>query len=136
MTAGLMPFPVSARRPRWQRVLRRREKLNQARGIPPAAAARLHTLIELVDESGDREGRPVASGFFEADGEILAHQVDGEAEIELAVDHCACSVFELPRLRRAPRKRRGHLVGVEPCTQREVQSLGEALKDARENDLI
>ena len=36
----------------------------QARGVPPRAAEFLHFGVELIDQSGDRQLRAIAAGFF------------------------------------------------------------------------
>ena len=49
-------------------------------GLPPSL---LHLGVELVDQRGHRQARAVAARLVEADAEVLAHPVDGEAEVEL-----------------------------------------------------
>src|SRR5690606_956518 len=55
---------------------------DQRGGIPPAAAHGLDFLVEAVHQAGDGEFGAVARGLFQADAQILAHQVHGETEIE------------------------------------------------------
>src|SRR5688572_26165114 len=63
------------------------QRLDQARGVPAAAAALLHAGIELVDQRDYRHRRLPALALGHGDAEILAHPVDGEAVVELAGDH-------------------------------------------------
>src|SRR5262249_38295156 len=73
-----------------------RQQVYEARCIPAAAAARLHLGIELVDEGGRWQAGLVALGLGQADVEVLAHPVDGEAEVELVLDHGVRPVVHLP----------------------------------------
>src|SRR5438067_1354228 len=63
------------------------EPRDQARRIPAPTAHFLHFGIELVDQGGDRQAGAVLARLVKADREVLAHPVDGEAEIEGAGDH-------------------------------------------------
>src|SRR3546814_11916523 len=78
-----------------------RQYLHQAGGVPAVAAAGLHLAVELVHQRGDRQAGAVGLGFGQADAEILAHPVDREAEIELALAHGGAPVVHLPGLRGA-----------------------------------
>src|SRR5678815_2142526 len=71
---------------------------DEARRIETAAALGLHPRIELVDERGDRKGRTPRPRFGETQSQVLAHPVDGEAEVELVGQHRAAPIFHLPRL--------------------------------------
>src|SRR6185312_9136027 len=73
------------------------EPRQQARGVPAPAAHRLHVGIELVDQRGERQLCTVGPGLLEHDAEVLAHPVDGKAEIVLAGEHGLVTVFHLPR---------------------------------------
>src|SRR6516162_6524688 len=53
----------------------------EARRIPAPAAHLLHFRVELVDQRADRQRGAVLARFAQANGEILAHPVDREAEI-------------------------------------------------------
>ncbi len=64
-----------------------RHQIHQARRIPALAAALLNLGIELIHQSGDRQACAIALRLSQADPEILAHPIDGEAEVELALDH-------------------------------------------------
>ena len=80
--------------------------------------------------------RAVASRFVEADGEVLAHPVDREAEIEFAGDHGLVAVLHLPGLRGALGDGGDELFDVEPGFLREMQAFGEALDEAGDADLV
>src|SRR3984885_5374738 len=90
------------------------QQRDQARRIPALAAHFLHLRIELVDQRRDRQMRAVPPRFVEADVEVLAHPIDGEAEIELAGDHGLVAVLHLPGLRRALGDGGDQLFDVEP----------------------
>src|SRR3546814_18094028 len=77
-----------------------RQKLHEAGGVPAVAAAGLHLAVELVDQGGDRQARAVLLGLGQADAEVLAHPVDGEAEVEPAFATAGAAVVHLPGLRR------------------------------------
>src|SRR5260370_16642208 len=74
------------------------QQLDQAARVPAIAAALLHAGVELVDQGDQRHLRLVALALGETDAEILAHPVDGEAELELALDHGLPAVVHLPAL--------------------------------------
>ena len=59
-------------------------RLDVSQRRPPRSWTRC---VELVDQRRHRQRRAIAPRLGEADGEILAHPVDGKAEIELALDH-------------------------------------------------
>ena len=107
------------------------EHRDQARCVPAPAAHLLHLRIELVDQRGDREMRPVAARFAHADGEILAHPIHREAEIELAGRHGLVAVLHLPGLRRALGDGGDERLDVEPGLLGKVDAFGEALNEAR-----
>ena len=77
------------------------QQADQARRVPATAALRAAPGVELVDERRHRQRRAVGARFRDADAQVLAHPVDGEAEIELVGDHRLAAVLHLPRLRRA-----------------------------------
>src|SRR5579872_1771605 len=77
------------------------QQIDQTRGVPAATAPLLDALVELIDQGGHRQRRFVAPRLVQTDAEILAHPVDREAEIELAVEHGERAVIHLPGLRRA-----------------------------------
>src|SRR5690606_40685493 len=109
-------FPLSAP------MLSALETSQEGRRIPAAAAYLLHFLVELIDQRGDRQPRSVAVGLVEADAEVLAHPVDGEAEIVLACDHRLVPVLHLPGAGRALGDDLDHLFEVEPGLAAEMQT--------------
>src|SRR5215468_11430062 len=113
-----------------------RQEVYQTRGIPAVAATRLHLGIELVDECCHRQPRFVALGLGQADAQVLAHPVDGEAEVELALDHGVGAVVHLPGLRGALRDDLDQLRAIEPGLLREVHALREALQQPGDADLV
>src|SRR5690242_10081214 len=76
------------------------ETRDQAGRVPAPAAHLLHLGVIGVDECGDVHFRPVALGLVHDDGEVLAHPVHREAEIELALVHGLPAVVHLPGLGR------------------------------------
>src|SRR3546814_10288449 len=82
--------------------------------IAPSVPHRLQIGIELIDQRRDRQHRAVGARFLEREAQVLAHPVDREAEVELALRHRAPAVDHLPARRGAARYRLEHLVGVEP----------------------
>ena len=109
----------------------------QQRGrVPALAAHRLDVLVELVDERGDRQLGAVAVGLGEADAEILAHPVDGEAEIVLAGVHRLVAVLHLPGAGRALGDDVDHLLDVEPGLLAEMDAFGQSLDEAGDADLV
>ena len=109
---------------------------DEARGVPPAAAQLLDLGVELVDQRGHRKGSAVAAGFVEADAQILAHPVGGEAEVELALDHGLVTVLHLPGAGGTLRDHLHHGLHVEARLHAEVDGFGEALHEARDGDLV
>src|SRR5258708_7017086 len=71
------------------------EPRDQARRVPAAAAKLLHLRVELIDEGRDRQARAILARFVEADRQVLAHPIDGKAEIEGAGDHRLVAVLHL-----------------------------------------
>ena len=57
----------------------------QAGGVPAAAAHGLDLGVELIDQAGDLELCAVGFGLLQDEAEVLAHPVDGEAEVEAAL---------------------------------------------------
>src|SRR5690606_15147628 len=102
----------------------------QRGGVPAAAAHRLHVLVELVDQRRGRQRRAVAVGFGEADAEVLAHPVDGEAEIVAALVHGLVAVLHLPRAGRALGDHLDHLLDVEAGLLAEMDAFREPLHEA------
>ena len=74
--------------------------------------------------------RAVSSCFRKADGEVLAHPVDRETEIEFAGGHGLVAVLHLPGLRGTLGNGGNEFLDVEVGLLREVQRFGEALDDA------
>ena len=93
-------------------------------------------LVELVDGGGHRQARAVALGLGKADGEVLAHPVHGEAEIELIVDHRPAAIVHLPGPGRALGNDLQHERHVEARLEAHVQRLGQALQQAGDRDLV
>src|SRR3979490_1574289 len=106
------------------------QELDQAAGIPAIAAALLYTGVELVDQGDQRHLRLVALALGKTDAEILAHPVDGEAELELALDHGLPAIVHLPALRRPLGDGADRLFHVDAGLLAEIDRLGEALDDA------
>ena len=75
-------------------------------------------------------------GFCEADREVLAHPLDGEAEFEFVVDHGLPPVLHLPGLCRAFRDCADDRRYVQLGAFREMQGLGKTLQDAGYADLV
>ena len=73
-------------------------KLDVSQRLPPIACT---CAVELIDQRGERQVGAVPPRLGKADIEILAHPVDGEAEIEFAGGHGLVAVLHLPGLRRA-----------------------------------
>ena len=80
--------------------------------------------------------RAVPSRLIKANAQILAHPVDGKAEIEFSRRHGLVAVLHLPGLRRALGNGRDQLLDVEAGLLREMQSFGETLHDAGDADLV
>src|SRR6266852_3795831 len=98
---------------------------DERRGVPAVAARLLHLGVVAVDHLRDGKPGAVALRLLEADAEVLAHPVDREAEIELALVHGLAAVLHLPRLRRALRDHVEHEAGVQPRLLGERDALGE-----------
>src|SRR5215218_1752508 len=112
------------------------QELDQAAGVPTLAAALFDLRVELIDEGGERQPAAEAVGLGEAEAEVLAHPLHGEAEVELAGGHRRRPVVHLPALGGALADDVEHLGRVEPGAQREVDGLGEALHHAGDADLV
>src|SRR5438309_1594369 len=67
----------------------------QAGGVPAAPAHLLDVGVELVDHRGERQGGALRTRLVQDKAEVLAHPVDREAEIELALDHGRPAVVHL-----------------------------------------
>src|SRR5690554_6595072 len=74
---------------------------NQTGGIPPPSPQLLHLGVELVYQGGDRQLGAVAARLIQHYGQILAHPVHCETEVELPGQHGLVAVFQLPGLGRA-----------------------------------
>src|SRR3546814_10735115 len=96
--------------------------MDEAGRIPAPAPTLLHMSVELIHQGRHRQARAVGLRLFEADTQILAHPVDGEAEFELAVEHGAAAILHLPALRRPLGDHIENLVRSEEHTS-ELQSL-------------
>src|SRR5271166_1014389 len=108
----------------------------QTRSVPSPAAPRLNLAVELIHQRRHRQRRAVAARLIEADREILAHPVDGEAEVEFAGDHRLVAIVHLPRLRRPFRDDVDHELLVEPGLLRETKPFGQGLHESRDADLV
>ena len=97
------------------------------------AAHVLHVGVELIDERGDRKCCPVVTGLLHADRQIFAHQIDGEAEIEVAFAHGPPLIFKLPGLGSAFRDRVHDKFQVESGSLREVDRFRQPLKQASDH---
>ncbi len=93
----------------------------------------LHFLVKLVHQRSYGQERAIAICFIKADAQILAHPVNGKAEIIFALVHGAGAVFHLPRPGRALGDNRDKLLDIEarflaemmpsarPCTRPAMQ---------------
>src|SRR6185369_13542808 len=72
----------------------------------------------------------------EAQAEVLAHPIDGEAEVEFVGDHRFPAIFHLPRLGGALADDVEATLDVESCFVREVDSLGERLDESGDAYLV
>ena len=112
------------------------EACDQARRVPAVAAHRLDLGIELIDQRRHRQMGTVVLRLVEANAQILAHPVDREAEIELALGSWSCggspSARSPQRPWRSPRS-------PPPCRGRphaEMDGLRRALHQAGNGDLV
>ena len=112
------------------------EPRNQRRRVPTPAAHCLNLGVELIDQRAHRKVCAIASRLGEADREILAHPIDGESEIELALVHGLVPVLHLPRLRSTFGNSLDQRFDVEAGLLREVDAFGEALHQACDADLV
>ena len=96
----------------------------------------LHLRVELIDQSGDRQLGAVAPRLVETDGEILAHPIDRETEVEFSGDHGLVAVLHLPGLRGALGDGGDELFDIEAGFHGEVQRLGEPFDDAGDANLV
>src|SRR5688500_13898516 len=94
---------------------------DQARGVPTLAAHADDIGIELIDERADGQLGAVVARLLQADAQVLAHPLDGEAEVELPFAHRLPAVLHLPRLRGTLRDRVDDRRDVETRLAREVQ---------------
>ena len=99
-------------------------------------ALALEAGVELVDNSGYRQGCADSLGLGQADRQVLAHPVEGEAEIELTPGHRHPAVGHLPGAGRALRDGVDHLLDVESGPAGEVDPLGQALDQPGDADLV
>ena len=116
--------------------LRALQPPDEARRVPPSAAHRLNVGVELIDQRGDRERCAARARFGESDPQILAHPVDGEAEVELVGRHGARAVLHLPGARRAAGNCVKRAFDVETRLRGEMNALGETLQEPGDADLV
>src|SRR3546814_1457786 len=107
------------------------EPSDKRRGILPATAHCLDVGVELIDERRDRQPGAIGTRLLERETEVLAHPVDGEAEVELALVHRLPAIDHLPALRRAAGDRLEYLAGVEPGRLGEMKRFGKTLELGR-----
>src|SRR5215213_3603876 len=112
------------------------EPRKEARRVPALSAHLLHLAVELIHEGGRGKGRTVLARLREADREVLAHPVDREAEVELALAHGLAAVLHLPRSCSALGDDVQHRLEVEPSAFAEMNALREALDQPGDADLV
>jgi hypothetical protein len=96
----------------------------------------LQLRIKIVNESGDGQPAAVALRFVEAYCQVLAHEIDGKAEVEFPLQHGSAAIFHLPRLRRAFRYCVDNPLPVQARLFGKSQRLGESLYQTCNTDLI
>ena len=77
---------------------------------------------------------PLRSASSRQIAEVLAHPVDGEAEVEPALEHGRAAVLHLPGAGGALADDVEHREPVEAGLLREGEALGEALQEAGDAD--
>jgi hypothetical protein len=112
------------------------EQLDDGGGVETAGAALLQLGVEPLGCRGGRQFGADAGGLVEADAKVLAHPVDGEAEVELVAHHRVPAVLEVPRVRGTLRHSVEDAVHVETRLEAEGQGFGRALDRGRAQDLI
>lgn len=95
----------------------------------PLAVVAIHhqSGLELIDHRCDRQSGPDALSLCQADGQILAHSVEREAEVALAEGHGHAAVGHLPPPGHVLRDSVDHLLDIEPGPAGEADLLGQAL---------
>src|SRR3546814_19731403 len=76
------------------------------------ASHSLHLGIELIHQRRDGQCRAIGARLIKRQAQVLAHPVDGEAEIEAVLRHRFPTIVHLPALRRAPGDRLEYLVEI------------------------
>ncbi len=102
---------------------------NEARRIPARAAHRLNLGVELIDQGRDGQGCAIAARFFQAEGEILAHPIHRETEVEFSCAHGFVAVVHLPGLRRALADDFDGGARIEPRALGEMKAFGQSLNE-------
>src|SRR3546814_14462070 len=92
------------------------EPSDKRRGILPATAHRLDVVVELIDERRARQPGAIGTRPLERETAVLAHPVDGEAEVELALVHRLPAIEHRPPLRRPAGAPLEYLGGLMPRT--------------------
>src|SRR5690606_19893291 len=108
----------------------------EGRGVPAIASHGLDFGIELVDQRGQRQLAAIGAGLGPDDAAILAHPVDGEAEIGPALNHVLRTVLHLPGLRGALTDDVDHRGHVETGGGAEMDGFGETLDDSGDGNLV
>src|SRR3546814_16571704 len=89
------------------------------------ASHSLHLGIELIHQRRDGQCRAIGARLIKRQAQVLAHPVDGEAEIEAVLRHRFPTIVHLPALRRAPGDRLEYLVEIKigrpSCRERVCQ---------------
>ena len=108
-------------------------RLDVSQRPPPIACI---SAIVVVDQRGDRQLGAVALRLAATNGEVFAHPVDGEAEVELARVHRLPAIVHLPGLRRPLGDRLHDEVEVEPGGLGKGDGFRQALKQTGNGDLV
>src|SRR3954453_20820179 len=72
------------------------KQLHEARGIQSSMTELLQLRVELIDQRSARELGTVCACLFQSNAQVLTHEIDCEAEVELAIDHGVTAIFHLP----------------------------------------
>ena len=92
--------------------------------------------VKLIDQRCHWQPGTIAPRFVQHQPQVLAHPVDRETEVELAVDHARAAVVHLPALRGALADHTQHRLHVEAGLFTEGQGFGQALNQPGNRDLI
>ena len=103
------------------------EEVGEGGGIPSCTASGHDLAVKLIDQGGDGNAGPVATGFIKHDAQVFTHPFNGEPKLEFTSGHSAGTVIHLPAGCCTFRNHVDHIADIETSFLRKRHTLRQTL---------